>query len=149
MFTRQLSDVVLACIVFFGVAHAHAAAYKCVNPQGGVEYIDLPKEGYTCSEVRTVPPPTPASDQADSLQSTEAANDSASTDSTEQDGASSEADVRQANCDTARSNLVVLQGEQDVVVTDKEGNKTLLNSEQRQAELSKAQKDVNYWCSAE
>ena len=143
---QSVSVILLSFMLFFLALQTQAAAYKCVNPDGGTEYIDLPKEGYTCTEVRTVPAPTPVAAPSEQAPGSDNADNASSADQSE---ANAETDARQANCETARSNLAILQGDQDVVVTDQEGNKTLLNAEQRQTELSKAQKDVDYWCSTE
>lgn len=114
-----------------------AAAFKCVTPDGSIEYLDLPKEGYSCTQLRTIPAPTPVAAEAPVSEQPEAADDSDNTDSE---------NPKQKNCELARANLATLQSDKEVVVSDKDGNKSLLNAEQRQAALAQAQKDVSYWC---
>ena len=114
-----------------------AVTYKCVTPDGSIEYLDLPKEGYSCIQLRTIPAPTPVAAETPSSEQSEADNNS---DNTASD------DPKQKNCEVARANLATLQSGKEVVVSDEDGNKSLLNTEQRQAALAQAQKDVSYWC---
>ena len=55
-------------------------------------------------------------------------------------------DARARNCEIAKKNVQVLQGDTQVVRTDAKGNKVALDAEQRAAELQKAQKDQDYFC---
>ncbi len=50
------------------------------------------------------------------------------------------------NCEIARKNVEVLQGDRPVVRTDDKGNKVALDAAQREAELQKAKKDQDYFC---
>lgn len=54
--------------------------------------------------------------------------------------------ARAKNCEIAKKNVQVLQGDTQVVRTDAKGNKVALDVEQRAAELQKAQKDQDYFC---
>jgi len=125
--------------LFLLTTHLASAAYKCVGADGALEYMDLPREGYECTEMRTVPAPTPATEAETEEQESEQADSG-------EDSDNAEDDPRQANCEIARKNLGLLQSEKDVIITDKDGNKTILGAEQRQTELERAQKDVDYWC---
>ncbi|MGB2680221.1 MAG: DUF4124 domain-containing protein [Candidatus Competibacter sp.] len=55
-------------------------------------------------------------------------------------------DVRTKNCEAAKKNLKILQGDSPVVKTDAKGNKIALDPQQREEELKKAQKDQDYFC---
>ena len=65
----------------------------------------------------------------------------------QQEQAQKTADEQRAkNCEIARKNVAVLQGDRPVVKTDAEGKKVTLSAEERAAELQKAQKDQDYFC---
>ncbi|MCB1768760.1 MAG: DUF4124 domain-containing protein [Candidatus Competibacteraceae bacterium] len=55
-------------------------------------------------------------------------------------------DQRTKNCEIAKKNVEVLQGDRPVVRADAKGNKVTLNAEDRATELQKAQKDQDYFC---
>ena len=131
--TRWVFSGGFGVLLLIGQPFTVLAAYKCVNSTGNIEYVDLPKEGTTCTQLRPVPAPTPVNAEPDPAAS-------------EQPETAAIDDPKQKNCDVAQGNLKTLQSDKDVVVSDKDGNKTLLNKEQREAELAQAQKDVNYWC---
>jgi len=128
------------------------AAYRCegINAEGQREIVfsDLAIAGYECIDLRNTPPPAEdpeaamqrLRDQVDALdQDTMASNQPA-------EGADARTEQFAENCQIARDNLGVLQSEQDVVTTDAEGNRVLLNNEQRQQQLEQASKDVDYYC---
>lgn len=137
---------ILALLWLAGMMTSAAhAAYKCVTPEGNTEYIDLPKEGYTCTEIRGISRPQPQPDAA----TEEAPEVEQAPEETETAESEQEVDPRQANCEQARANMDILQSEQSVVIKDAEGNQVLLDAEGREQEMAKAQKDIDYWCDSE
>ncbi|HRD50400.1 MAG: DUF4124 domain-containing protein [Candidatus Competibacter sp.] len=55
-------------------------------------------------------------------------------------------DQRVKNCEIAKKNVQVLQGDSQIVKTDASGQKVVIDAQQREAELKKAQKDADYFC---
>ena len=55
-------------------------------------------------------------------------------------------DLRAKNCESAKKNVQILQGERPVFKPDAKGNKAPLDAEQREAELKKAQKEQDDFC---
>ncbi len=123
---------VVALLVAGSTSAEGRTAYRCVHPDGRVEYTAMAVQGMDCQELPawfigggsaqppvTAPTDTPATD-AD--------------------------DPRRSNCEAARYNLEILQGEAPVARTDEAGNPLPLSAEQRAAALEQARKDVDYWC---
>lgn len=131
------------------------AAFRCErpSPEGGTEIVfsDLTMEGYECESLRATPPPAVDPNEAmDNLREQVNALDNGSSASNDETPEVDPDDPRAAqmaeNCQISRDNLRVLESEQDVVTTDAEGNKTVLNAEQRQRQLDQARKDIDYFC---
>lgn len=113
-------------------AQAERTTYKCTHPDGRIEYTALPLSGAECERITglSTRPPTPAPQpQEVNPPATE-----------------TPPDPRQRNCQLARNNLEILQGEGQVAMTDADGNPVLLDGEARAAALEQAQRDVDYWC---
>jgi hypothetical protein len=64
----------------------------------------------------------------------------------EQEQAAAEQDIRKQNCDKVRLNLQKLQEAQRIYHTDEQGNRTRIGEEQRQADIKRAQEQVEEWC---
>lgn len=52
----------------------------------------------------------------------------------------------QQNCEKAKANLTLLQGDQDVIRIDPEGNKVVLSEQEREEALRQTRKDIEYFC---
>lgn len=127
----------IACLLVLAVfGQPVLAAYKCISPDGAIEYVDLAKQGFTCSVVRAIPAPSPK----------KAEDDKEEQEAKTEEKEDSQAALRTENCKVSQDNLAVLEGESEVEITDEEGNKTVLNAEQRAAKLAQIKKDVDYWC---
>jgi hypothetical protein len=129
---------------------AGAAIYKWTDDDGVVQYSATPPPGRAHEEVKGPPPPPSApEEEATNGEDTAAAGeDGEQAQSTEDE---SPADDRQAkieaNCAQARENLKVLMEHPRVVVTDPDtGESSRLTEEERQAQLTQTQKDVDYYC---
>ena len=131
-------------------AQAQQFIYKWTDEQGMVKYSELaPPTGVKYEMVRK--PSVAAGAEADlsSQQAKEreelARQEAKQKEQAEQAQKETE-DARTKNCEIARKNVQVLQGETQVVRTDPKGNKIILDAEQRAEELKKAQKDQDYFC---
>lgn len=140
---RVLSIVVLFYFLLFLMGVTQAATYKCVDAQGKIEYRALPQAGFECVDMKAgaKPPADPDAaleklrERAKAMENEAAARQ-----------AQSNPDQRQAHCETAQKNHEILQGQDEVVSTDSEGNRTVLNAEQRAAVLEQTLKDIDYFC---
>jgi len=109
------------------------AVYKCVHPDGRIEYSALPIAAAECeiitgiAPVRTTPPPETTAEATPSPAETELT-------------------PQQRNCQQAMRNLDILESDDTVAVTDAQGNTVLLDDERREAALQQALRDRNYWC---
>jgi hypothetical protein len=128
--------------------------YKWTDPQGQVQYSELaPPPGVQYEMVRkpaVVGQETGPQARDLAKEQEELARQVAEQEQKEKqqaDQAQKEAeDVRAKNCEVAKKNVQVLQGDSPVVKTDAKGNKVALDVQQREAELKKAQKDQDYFC---
>lgn len=150
----------LFCLMLAGgcgiaaTAQAQQFIYKWTDDQGQLKYSELPPPtGVTYEMVRK--PSGPSSGvvqnapdllkEQEKKVAEEAAKQKEQAEQAEQAQKEAE-DVRTKNCEVAKKNVQVLQGESPVVKTDAKGNKAALDAEQRAAELKKAQKDQDYFC---
>jgi hypothetical protein len=124
--------VLLAVLLLAGFGHALAAdkIYKWTDDNGVVHYSATPPEGPESEAVsiRPGPPPPPAAVEA-------------------QVG-SSEADLRAANCVSSRARLQVLLDNQLVEIEQVDGTRTQLSADERTAEITRSEAEVDRWCSA-
>ena len=147
----------LFCLMLAGgcgiaaTAQAQQFIYKWTDEQGQLKYSELPPPtGVTYEMVRKPSGPSsgvvqPGPDLAKE-QEKKAAEEAAKQKEQEEQAKKESEDVRTKNCEIAKKNVQVLQGESPVVKTDAKGNKAPLDAEQRAAELKKAQKDQDYFC---
>lgn len=144
------------CGMTFTAQTAESFIYKWTDEQGMVKYSELaPPSGVKYEMVRRTGgtaqgAETAPSDQAvkerEAKEREELAQQEAKQ-KTEAEQAQKQAeDTRTKNCEIARKNVQVLQGDTQVVRTDAKGNKVVLDAEQRAEELKKAQKDQDYFC---
>ena len=146
MIKQLLISLSLVCSI---ASHA-AGIYKWVDDQGNTQYSATPPtESKTYQDLRgTLVVPRvnetnagSAASENESLQEASMAAEQGS----DQAALDREA-LWERNCQLAQKNVETLQGEQDVVRTDKDGNKVLLDVAQRQKALGQARKDVEYFC---
>ncbi|MCC8986757.1 MAG: DUF4124 domain-containing protein [Candidatus Contendobacter sp.] len=152
MLKRTLFCMVLAgSCAMAATAYAQQFIYKWTDDQGQLKYSELPPPpGVTYEMVRK--PSGPSSGVVQSApdltkeQEKKAAEEAAKQKEQQEQAQKEAEDVRAKNCEIAKKNVQVLQGESPVVKTDAKGNKAPLDAEQREAELKKAQKDQDYFC---
>lgn len=146
--------LITSCCGFTVTTQAQQFIYKWTDSQGQIQYSELtPPAGVQYEIVRkpagTEPNPEAAArdlnkEQAD-LAKQVAEQEQKEQEQKEQEQKEAE-DARGKNCEIAKKNLKVLQGDSPVVKTDAKGNKVALDAGQREAELKKAEKDQNYFC---
>ena len=125
--------------------------YKWTDEQGMVQYSELPPpSGVKYEQVRkptgALPGAAPAVSQQQAKEQEALAQEEAKQKEQAEQAQKQIEDVRAKNCEIAKKNVQVLQGDTQVVRTDPKGNKIVLDAEQRAAELQKAQKDQDYFC---
>ena len=130
---------------FSATAQTAKKAFKCVDSEGRIAYRELAQEGVECTLIQGTRAPTTDPDEAMAKLRQQVETAEPPQPQPEQTALSNQ-QQKQKNCETARKNLSILEGENDVVSTDNEGNKTLLQGEQRNAALAKTRKDIEYWC---
>ncbi|HXH03076.1 MAG TPA: DUF4124 domain-containing protein [Candidatus Competibacteraceae bacterium] len=141
----------LGLVLVAGIVPAMAGTlYKWTDPNGVVQYTETPPPGGT--PYSTVgKPPKPAEDPARTMQQLRDKVEQA----TQQDQAAEQPaeqppqdrkELYARNCELARKNLQVLEGDSDVVVTGKGGNKTVLDAAQRKAHIAQTQKEIQFYC---
>jgi CHASE2 domain-containing sensor protein len=124
--------------------------YKWTDAEGKLQYSELPPPaGITYEVVRKSAKATPGEAALSSQQAKEReelarqeAERKAQAEKTQQ----AAQDQRAKNCEIAKKNVEVLQGDSQIVKTNAEGKKVVVDAEQRAAELKKAQKDADYYC---
>lgn len=133
--TGMLVAALLLAAMSASAQQSGRTAYKCVHADGRIEYAALPLDGAECErisgrlpgEVAPAPEPPPP-EVSESEAEVEAV------------------DPRGRNCELARNNVEILEGEGAVAVTDEAGETVLLDAERRAAALQQARRDVDYWC---
>ena len=125
--------------------------YKWTDEQGMVKYSEMaPPVGVKYETVQKSSVPTGTEVDVSAQQARErealAREEAKRKEQTEQTQKEAE-EGRAKNCEIARKNVQVLQGEGRVVRTDAQGKKVTLDAEQRAAELKKAQSEQDYFCS--
>lgn len=142
----------LVILLLAGCASAQAAGYRCEQTIDGnriVEYRELPKEGYNCIAIGKAPPPSQDPDAAMQKLRDKLSKPNEPVKSEEEIKAAEARAARRAeNCDIAKKNVELLQGEQDILRTDAQGKKSLLNEEQRSEELQKMREQVELYCAS-
>jgi hypothetical protein len=109
------------------------SAYKCIHPDGRIEFAGQAVQGAECTLLhrRLVDPEPPQPPPV-----TERVRPDRDTPD----------DARRENCEVARENLDVLRGGRPIATTAADGSLAPLSDEQRAAERERAARDVEYWC---
>ncbi|MDQ5909079.1 MAG: hypothetical protein QG599_1173 [Pseudomonadota bacterium] len=148
----------LLCILLAGscglmtAAQAQQLIYKWTDEQGQPKYSELPPPGGIPYEtVRKSGGVAPGAETKDLAKEQEElarklAEEEAKTQEEQEQAQKEVQDARARNCEIARKNVEVLQGDRPVVRPDAKGNKVTLDAQQREAELQKARKDLDYFC---
>lgn len=139
-FAGKLAATAALVVISTSAARAATDGFKCTGTDGRIEYRELAVEGMTCTPLRR--PAKPAVDAESEMEKLRERVDEVE----QSKQAASDEDKKKKNCETARSNLEILDGEREVVQTDQAGKQQVLNEEQRAAARERTQKDVDYWC---
>jgi len=141
------------CMTF---AQAQQFVYKWTDEQGQLQYSELPpatgvpyeKVLRKTGSAAAAPETKSASDLAKEQEelARKLAEEAAITQEQREEARKKAEEQRAKNCEIAKKNVVVLQGERPVIKTDAEGNRVTLSAEERAAELQKAQKDQDDFC---
>jgi len=149
----------LLCMVLMGGcglmtgAQAQQFIYKWMDDQGQPQYSELPPP--TGVPYETVRKPGGAVSGAEAGRdltkeqeelARKLAEEEAKTQEQQEQAKKEAEDQRAKNCEIAKKNVEVLQGDRPVVRADAKGNKVTLSAEERATELQKAQKDQDYFC---
>ncbi|CDH47616.1 DUF4124 domain-containing protein [Candidatus Contendibacter odensensis] len=124
--------------------------YKWIDDQGKLQYSELaPPPGVAYETVRKPTGATPGESALSNQQTKEReelarqeAERKEQAEKTQQEAQ----DQRTKNCEIAKKNVQVLQGDSQIVKTDATGKKVVIDPQQREVELKKAQKDADYFC---
>lgn len=114
------------------------AVYKCLHPDGHVEFRSDPLIGLRCMIVERRLGPT--RDPASARDGTQATAPVAGT------GPTMASDPRSRNCENARKNRNLLESDAPVVTTGPDGQQVVISPEERAAALKTALRDIEYWC---
>lgn len=141
----------LLIVMLFGCASVQAATgYRCEKNEDGnkvIEYTQLRKAGYDCVDLRETPPP-PVNPETEMQKLRERANLPGTEENKQEQAAEARAARRAENCETAKSNIELLESEQDVARTDEQGEKVLLNEAERAAALKAARENIRLYCNS-
>ena len=148
----MLKQVALIALLICG-AHAYAGVYKWTDDNGRVHYSALPPGGVSYESLAATPPPVQDPNAAmEALRAKVAAVENGSESLEQSEQASTTAKGREQrrdeNCQRARANIEALESDKDILQADAEGNKVVLNSQQRQDALEQSRKDMTYYCTS-
>ena len=114
--------------------------YRCIYPDGQIEFRGGPVMGAECTHVGyrrggwdepAASAPTPEERQPSAP------------------AAGEPEDPRMHNCEVARENLEMLESGVPVVITGPGGESELLSEDDRAERLRQVRRDVDYWCDGE
>jgi len=133
--------LVLLALVPVHQAVAEGDIYRCIYPDGQIEFRGIPVMGAECAHVgyRQSGSDEPA---AASVPMAEERQPPV-TESAEP------VDPRVHNCEVARDNLEMLESGVPVLITGAGGEPALLSEDDRAERLRQARRDVDYWCGGE
>jgi hypothetical protein len=121
---------------------AHAAAYKWTDDDGNVQYSGTPPTDRPYENVKE-PPPPPSLSGAE----TDGGSETPPADGSSEANPDQQRSKIEANCNQARANLEVLNENELVEFTDPDTGETRrLDEEERQAQITQSQKDIDYYC---
>ena len=153
MLKRTLLYILLAGAGGLTVAaESQQVIYKWTDVQGQPKYSELPPpSGIPYETVRKSGSAVPGVETKNLVKEQEdlarkLAEEEARTQEQQEQALKEIEEARARNCEIARKNVEVLQGDRPVVRPDAKGNKVTLDAQQREAELQKARKDLDYFC---
>ena len=149
--------LVLAAAFAFS-AGASAQLYKWKDANGHTRYGDTPPPGVDAAKLRgpsAVAAPAPSSGAADGQVGKGLTPEQAFRKRQQERAAAEEkagqqraqAEAKKTNCQTAQTQLRILESGQRVSTVDAAGERVYLDDAQRAAEMARARKAVSDWCS--
>ena len=144
--------LVMLMSLWCAVALAETTGYKCEKTEGNkviIAYSQLPKAGYACVSLSKTPNPTVDPEaEMQKLRDKVSEIDKPTDDGQTQQSAKTRADRRAENCELAKSNITLLESDQEVARTNEDGKKVLLNDDERAAALNQARENAELYCSS-
>lgn len=145
-------ELTAACLGMLITGIAHAEIYQCVHPDGSKEFAQVCPDGTTQTLINkggTSASSTPASEP--SLADQDAAFKKRQTEKADADAKAQKdaaaAEAAQKNCQAARGNLASLQSGVRIATTNPDtGERTLIDDDQRAAQIADAQKAIDSSC---
>lgn len=124
---------------------AEREVYRCVYPSGLIEFRGAPVMGVDCVRVETAPMSDASSPPAFASEGGSAPIREGTAGADSQETASS-SDLRAQNCEAAKRNLQLLEGEDPVATTGPDGEPVLMSDDERAVMLRQTRRDMEYWC---
>ncbi len=132
----------LCCCLLLALPVSASEIYRWVDDNGVVHFTDRPREGAERLTIRTAAPSTPA--RAATPAAPSAQQPELMVESDAQDDQTAE--VRAANCTSARDRLSRLQGAPRLYREGEGGERLYLEDDERTLVLAEAQELVDSWC---
>lgn len=145
---RRLLTVLLAGLLMS--APVSAQVYKCTDATGKIQYTDTPCGESATSIRKPVAPPSPTASQDERMQKTRRLLDAMEAERNEEkrnaEQARAEKEKRKRNCGIARDRYRQLTTASRLYDLDEEGNRVILNDNERASAEARAKADVEEWC---
>jgi hypothetical protein len=152
MMNTSVSRSIVMLVVFFTVlfaAPAFAEIYKCRDAKGGLQYTDKPCAGES-SVFTPEKAPAAAEDSDERMNRTRRLLDAMEAERNEKKKAAAEQKAeeerRQRNCNNARDRYRRITEASRLYELDKEGNRVVMNDEQRAQTTERARAAMEHWC---
>jgi len=126
--------------------------YKWRDADGKLQYTEVPPPtGFEFEQLNKPAPPKNNPEEAmeklrEQVEAADKAREEAEQQQQTEQQQQDRAELFAKNCETARNNVKALEGSQPVVRTNAEGQRIVLDTEQRNAALAQARKDMTYYC---
>ncbi len=142
----------MTLVICLLASNAQAGIYKWTDSDGNAQYSSTPPQGQSYEKIETAPPP--AKPDPAVLENARSQLREASEKAQEEKARrglraqDQQVDQRMAeNCRIARENFEKLEARTGILREDPEtGTMVRLTFEERQAQMAKAQKDIDYFC---
>jgi hypothetical protein len=152
---RKTLILSLSCLIALGLPLAsQGQMYSWKDASGKVHYGDRPPAEKQI-QARKVPGAPPATDDLETARKAAAERQFNDREKQEKTGDSAgkqtetvaQAKDRETNCRQAKANLAALESGQIRFIHNERGERIALDGDKREAELSRARKSVDSWCS--
>jgi hypothetical protein len=137
-------------VLFSMATPVSAGVYKCTDEQGRVQYTDTPCGESATSFRKQTTPAGPAATQDERMQKTQRLLDAMEAERNEEQRqaaqAKAEKEKRRRNCGIARDRYRRLTTASRLYDLDEQGNRVILNDQQRTDAEARAKAAVEQWC---